>query len=68
MQSNIHVKVNEAENLPPFGNGKEGYGAECRLADLDDVVHFALESLVDGANPADGCPAPQAAMCSLEKC
>jgi hypothetical protein len=50
--------------MAPFSSGEEGYCAECELAGLADVVHFALESDVDGANPANGRPALQVVVCN----
>lgn len=63
MQTLIHVEVNVPRDLAPFDYGPEGYGAECRDAKLDDVVHYVVESHVDGMNPADDCQGPPAAMC-----
>jgi hypothetical protein len=58
LQTLIHVEVNVPRDLPTFNYKDEGYGAECRAAKLDDVVHYVLESHVDDANPAVKCPAP----------
>lgn len=69
LQTGIHVEPNKPKKMAPFQSGPEGYWAECEHARLHDVVHFVLESLVDGTTPAADCvTAASIASCCVLLC